>query len=249
MEEKVESFKNSKQQLAQTNDDINSHNHENEDGENMRLCDPKIQKSIGRCKGRMKNALEAKHSKKKVSSKRKDCEEPTPPVDALEKQSHANELHKKSHGNEGSSGLANQNQVNTHYSNIFQIVPGGQGILYQNYPTTHFINGFPIIPHGQGNIPQQNHPYTHYPNGFPNVPGGQRIPYHTLGYQVENPVVYHYSLSQRPNLPPPFLPMLLLPPPPLPLPPPPAIASFGNSLLHRHRNPPLALPPSRDRVR
>ena len=86
--------------------------------------------------------------------------------------------------------------MNTHYSNIFHIVPGGQGILYQNYPTTHFINGFPIIPHGQGNIPQQNHPYTHYPNGFPNVPGGQRIPYHTLGYQVENPVVYHYSLSQ-----------------------------------------------------
>ena len=36
-----------------------------------------------------------------------DCEEPTPPVDALEKQSHANELHKKSHGNEvcGSSNL------------------------------------------------------------------------------------------------------------------------------------------------
>ncbi|KAK2644896.1 hypothetical protein Ddye_020091 [Dipteronia dyeriana] len=174
LEEKMESFTNSEQQHARTNDDINSHNHENEDGENMRFCDPKILKSIGR-----------------------DCEEPTPAVDALEKQSHANELYKKPHGNEGSTGLANQNHVSTHYSNIFQIFPGGQDILYPNQPSTHYGNGFPIVPHGEGNIPQQNHSYTHYPNGFPNVPGGQRIPYQSLGYQVEHPLVYHYSHSQR----------------------------------------------------
>ncbi|TXG65238.1 hypothetical protein EZV62_006513 [Acer yangbiense] len=193
LEEKVESHKNSEQRHAGTNDDINSHNHENDDGENMRLCDPKIQKSVGRGKGRMKNALEAKHSNKRVSSKRKDYEEPTPPVDALQKQSYVDELKKKSHGDEGSSGQANQNHMSTHYSNIFQIIPDGQGILYQNHPSTHYVNGFPAVPGGEGNIPQQNHPYTHYPNGFLNVPIGQRIPYHPLGYQIEHPSDYSRS--------------------------------------------------------
>ncbi|KAK4839352.1 hypothetical protein QYF36_021308 [Acer negundo] len=102
LEEKVESLKYSKQRHVETNDDINSHDHENDDGENMR-CNPKILKSIGRSKDRIENALEAKHSNKKVSSKRKDCEEPTPHVD---------ELQKKSHGDEGSSGQANQNNMN-----------------------------------------------------------------------------------------------------------------------------------------
>ncbi|KAK1563307.1 hypothetical protein Q3G72_025755 [Acer saccharum] len=190
LEKKVESLKNSEQRHAGTNDDINSHNHENDDGENMRLCDPKIQKSVGRGKGRMKNALEAKHSNKKVSSKRKDCEEPTPHVDVLQK---------KSHGDKGSSGQANQNNMSTHYFDIFQIIPGGQGILYQNHPSTHYVNGFPTVPMGEGNIPQQNHPYTYYPNGFPNVPIGQRIPYHPLGYQIEHPSTYHYSYSQGPR--------------------------------------------------
>ncbi|KAK3206072.1 hypothetical protein Dsin_020118 [Dipteronia sinensis] len=58
-----------------TNDDMNSHNHEVDDGEDMRLCDPK--KSVGQ-----------------------DCEEPTPHVDALQKQSHVDEFQKKSHGDE-----------------------------------------------------------------------------------------------------------------------------------------------------
>ncbi|KAK2641792.1 hypothetical protein Ddye_023555 [Dipteronia dyeriana] len=92
LEEKVESPKNSEQLHAGTNDNINSHNHENDDGENMRLRDPKIQKSVGRGKGRMKNALEAKYSNKKVSSKRKNCEELTPHVDAIQKQSHVDEF-------------------------------------------------------------------------------------------------------------------------------------------------------------
>ncbi|KAK4858031.1 hypothetical protein QYF36_009946 [Acer negundo] len=73
-EEKVESRKNLEHRHAGTNDNINSHNHENDDGENMRLCDPKIQKSVGR-----------------------DYVEPTPHVDALQKQSYADELQKKSH--------------------------------------------------------------------------------------------------------------------------------------------------------
>ncbi|KAK1556259.1 hypothetical protein Q3G72_001593 [Acer saccharum] len=207
LEEKVESRKNSEQRHAGTNDDIKSHNHENDDGENMRLCDPKIQKSVGRGKGRMKNALEAKHSNKKVSSKRKDYEEPTPPVDALQKQSYVDELQKKSHGDEGSSGQANQNHMSTHYSNIFQIIPDGQGILYQNHPSTHYVNGFLAVPGGEGNIPQQNHPYTHYPNGFLNVPIGQRIPYHPLGYQIEHPSdnsrsqIFVYTCSSALNQP------------------------------------------------
>ncbi|TXG55131.1 hypothetical protein EZV62_020387 [Acer yangbiense] len=94
---------------------------------------------------------------------------------------------------------ANQNNMSTHYSDIFQIIPGGQGILYQNHPSTHYVNGFPTIPVSEGNIPQQNHSCTHYPNGFPNVHVEQRIPYRPLGYQIEHPSAYHYSYSQGPR--------------------------------------------------
>ncbi|CAL9018572.1 unnamed protein product, partial [Prunus brigantina] len=45
--------------------------HVSEDEDNLKLRDPKIQKSKGRGKGRIKSSLESKPSKKKGSSKRK----------------------------------------------------------------------------------------------------------------------------------------------------------------------------------
>ncbi|XP_007224311.2 protein FAR1-RELATED SEQUENCE 5 [Prunus persica] len=58
--------------------------HVSEDGDNLKLRDPKIQKSKGRGKGRIKSSLESKPSKRKGSSKRKDFQYGFPTVSSVQ---------------------------------------------------------------------------------------------------------------------------------------------------------------------
>ncbi|KAM5578540.1 hypothetical protein ABKV19_008713 [Rosa sericea] len=71
LEEKLKSLQHTGQEHARRNGDSGSGNHTNEDGVHLKLQDPETQKSKGLGKGKMKNALGSKDSKKEVSSERK----------------------------------------------------------------------------------------------------------------------------------------------------------------------------------
>ncbi|KAB2629712.1 protein FAR1-RELATED SEQUENCE 7-like [Pyrus ussuriensis x Pyrus communis] len=115
--------------------DVNSVKHETEAEKNLKIQDPKIQKSKGRGKGRMKSALKSNQPKKKGPSKRKVS---TYLASSKESNSNAYEMNIPSTRyaqTQGHIGMLIQNQFNMAPENIQPIPLGTTQVNFTN-PST-----------------------------------------------------------------------------------------------------------------